>query len=102
MDCGGRYPGCAMDLDHVRGDKKFSVSEAVQHAYALTMEALREEIAKCEVVCANCHRVRTEARGYAMPPHRSPRECPSATAPRTGMPSPAQTGPATGSSSSPG
>lgn len=63
-DCGGRFPTCAMDLDHVRGEKSFKVSEAVQLAFATTLERVRFEIAKCEVVCANCHRIRTEARGY--------------------------------------
>lgn len=63
-DCGKRYPTCAMDLDHVRGEKKFKVSEAVQLAYGSTLDQLRAEIAKCQVVCANCHRIRTAARGY--------------------------------------
>ena len=61
-DCGRRFPTCAMDLDHVRGAKEFKVSEAVQRAYALSMKRVLEEIAKCEVVCANCHRVRTQQR----------------------------------------
>lgn len=51
-----------MDLDHVRGVKEFKVSEAVHHAYGIRMERLMAEIAKCEVVCANCHRVRTQRR----------------------------------------
>jgi len=71
-DCGGRFPSCAMDLDHVRGAKSFTVSKAVQLAFATTLPRVRLEIAKCEVVCANCHRVRTEARGYfhGRPPRR--------------------------------
>ncbi len=64
VDCGGRFPTCVMDLDHVRGEKNFKVSEAVQRATALTLELVLEEIRKCEVVCANCHRIRTEAAGY--------------------------------------
>jgi hypothetical protein len=54
-DCGGAFPTCVMDLDHVRGVKEFKVSEAVQKAYGIKMQRLLEEIAKCEVVCANCH-----------------------------------------------
>jgi hypothetical protein len=65
-DCGHRFPTCVMDLDHVRGSKRFKVSEAVQLAYSASIDALQDEIAKCEVVCANCHRIRTEARGYTV------------------------------------
>jgi hypothetical protein len=62
-DCGGRFPTYAMDFDHVRGHKAFKVSEAVQRAYAMTLERVQAEIAKCDVVCANCHRLRTESCG---------------------------------------
>ena len=48
-----------MDFDHVRGRKEFKISEAVQKAYALNIDNLHLEIAKCDVVCANCHRLRT-------------------------------------------
>src|SRR5436190_5107500 len=67
-DCGRRFPACVMDLDHVRGPKEFKVSEAVQKAYVISVERVRAEIAKCDVVCANCHRLRTEA------PTAQPRE----------------------------
>lgn len=65
-DCGGRFPTCAMDLDHVRGHKQFKVSEAVQKAYGVGLARVRAEIAKCDVVCANCHRIRTERAGYTV------------------------------------
>jgi hypothetical protein len=68
-DCGGGYPTCAMDLDHVHGAKEFKVSEAVQRCYGLVFERVRAEIAKCEVVCANCHRIRTEQSGYTARPN---------------------------------
>lgn len=64
-DCGGRFPTCVMDFDHVRGEKKFKVAQAVQLAYGLSLDRVRAEIAKCDVVCANCHRIRTASRGYA-------------------------------------
>jgi hypothetical protein len=63
-DCGCRFPTCVMDLGHVRGRKEFKVSEAVQRATAAAVERVRDEIAKCDVVCANCHRIRTQAAGY--------------------------------------
>jgi hypothetical protein len=57
-DCGRRLPPHAMDLDHVRGDKRGDAGAMRRMAYD---DALAE-IAKCEVVCATCHRARTEAR----------------------------------------
>jgi transposase-like protein len=44
-----------LEFDH-RQDKKFNISDKVG---ALTMDALMEEINKCDIVCANCHRIRT-------------------------------------------
>lgn len=56
MDCGGNFPPCAMDFDHVRGEKQFNVG------LAKNLTQLAKEIAKCELVCANCHRIRTFTR----------------------------------------
>lgn len=56
-DCGERYPFYVMDYDHVRGEKSFGIA-AVRRS-TCTEERLLEEIAKCDVVCANCHRKRT-------------------------------------------
>lgn len=59
-DCGGFFHFSAMDFDHVRGEKYRGISELV----SLSMRsALMEELEKCELVCANCHRVRTYLRG---------------------------------------
>lgn len=49
-----------MDFDHVRGEKSYDVSKMVQLAFGL--ETIKFEIGKCDLVCANCHRVRTELR----------------------------------------
>lgn len=57
-DCGVRYPHYVVDLDHVRGDKKYNVSKMTTYSKARILE----EIAKCDVVCSNCHRARTHAR----------------------------------------
>jgi hypothetical protein len=57
-DCGVQYPAWVMDFDHIRGDKRFDVGTGVRRSLAV----LLEEIAKCEVVCANCHRERTHRR----------------------------------------
>lgn len=36
-------------------DKKFSIVQCVHNRYSL--KALKEEIEKCDVVCASCHRI---------------------------------------------
>jgi hypothetical protein len=62
MDCGGTFPHYAMDFDHVRGEKSFNVGSGVGR---YSVEALKEEIAKCELVCSNCHRIRHHVRRKA-------------------------------------
>ena len=59
-DCGIQYPFYVMHLDHLR-DKSFTPSQAG----ATSVERLLAEIAKCEVVCANCHAERTYRRSQA-------------------------------------
>lgn len=55
-DCGVEYPPYVMDFDHVRGEKLAAVSRVATTKNRATIEA---EIAKCDVVCSNCHRIRT-------------------------------------------
>lgn len=57
-DCGVSYPSYVMQFDHVRGEKKRDVARAV----LFSRKSLLEEIEKCEVVCANCHAIRTHER----------------------------------------
>jgi hypothetical protein len=57
LDCGGFYPPFVMDFDHVRGEKKFGISR--YKSRGVPLPALLDEILKCELVCANCHRIRT-------------------------------------------
>lgn len=56
-DCGQTFPWYVMDFDHVRGEKSFAISEGV-----VSLKKLEAEAAKCDVVCANCHRIRTYVR----------------------------------------
>ena len=60
-DCGIRYNTWVMDFDHVRGTKAFNIGSAA----GFKRERLEEEVAKCDVVCANCHRDRTHKRFMA-------------------------------------
>ena len=50
-----------LEFDHVSGEKKFSISQAIRSGYSISL--ITEEIAKCEVRCANCHRRITAKRG---------------------------------------
>lgn len=54
-DCGNTYPSCVMDFDHL-DDKKFSIANRKGD---VSLKTLLFEISKCEIVCANCHRLRT-------------------------------------------
>jgi lysyl-tRNA synthetase class I len=59
MDCKINYPYYVMDFDHVRGRKHKNVMELIS---TLSKKKIDEEIAKCEIVCSNCHRIRTHQR----------------------------------------
>lgn len=54
-DCNKKYPPHVMQFDHVRGEKKFNVGEARSRS----VKNILVEVAKTEVVCANCHAMRT-------------------------------------------
>lgn len=57
-DCGNSYPSYVMDFDHRDGEEKlFNIGMMV--STRPSMEAFLAEIAKCDVVCSNCHRIRT-------------------------------------------
>jgi hypothetical protein len=65
MDCGGTFPPVCMDYDHVRGEKRRSVTRMIHELYSRA--SILEEIAKCDLVCSNCHRIRTWMTGREMP-----------------------------------
>lgn len=58
-DCGQSFPSYVMDFDHLE-DKKFYISRAPRIGFSI--ENVIKEIQKCDVVCANCHRIRTYKR----------------------------------------
>lgn len=58
VDCGEGDP-LVLEFDHL-GDKQFSVGRGIRER---PWKAVLAEIEKCEVVCANCHRRRTNRRG---------------------------------------
>lgn len=62
VDC-GEQDLIVLDFDHLpEHEKHFEVSRAVT-ASTRSWQSIEREIAKCEVVCANCHRRRTARRG---------------------------------------
>jgi len=60
VDCKNTYPHYVMDFDHIDDNKEFSISWAAMNG--LSKERISEEISKCELVCSNCHRIRTHNR----------------------------------------
>ena len=58
-DC-GQTDIRVLEFDHVRGNKSNNIARMVGEGFSWsTIEA---EIAKCEVRCANCHRIKTNER----------------------------------------
>ena len=56
MDCGQSHPA-TLDFHHIDpAEKDFVVSQILHETTSL--RRLQEEIAKCVVLCANCHRIR--------------------------------------------
>lgn len=62
-DCGYNAHPAALDFDHLPGTVK--TMRLASAPGGSTMAKLIAEMEKCEVVCANCHRVRTAERRSA-------------------------------------
>lgn len=62
-DCCRRYPPWVMQFDHVQGVKLFDLGRGL----SVSVERVRLEAAKCEVVCSNCHADRTYRRLQEQP-----------------------------------
>ena len=60
-DCHGTFQYYVMDFDHREGELK--LAHVASLASSLSLKRLLDEIEKCDVVCANCHRIRTHMRG---------------------------------------
>ena len=62
-DCGVKYPFYVMDFDHKPDTvKEFNIASGLG---GKSFKKFYAEIAKCDVVCANCHRERTYSRGLS-------------------------------------
>jgi len=68
-DCGGVFDICCMDFDHRAGtEKKYNIGSMFAHHYS--RELIESELAKCDLVCANCHRIRTRERRTGSGKHK--------------------------------
>lgn len=54
-DCGYDSHHAALEFDHVKGSKRFCISNMTRCLWTKILS----EIKKCEVVCSNCHKIRT-------------------------------------------
>lgn len=61
-DCGYKDHAEALQFDHLpQYPKSFNLSQTIALS-RITETELLDELAKCEVVCANCHAIRTAER----------------------------------------
>jgi hypothetical protein len=61
VDCGENNP-MVLDFDHLpKYEKSFAIGRAISGS-TRSWESIFLEIKKCEIVCANCHRIRTSTR----------------------------------------
>lgn len=55
-DCSGRFPPECMDFDHRDPTQK---TKGIASMTCWSVERIMEEVDKCDIICANCHRIRT-------------------------------------------
>mgnify|MGYP001617185719 FL=1 len=63
IDCGYKEHQAALDFDHINDNKLFNIMCDGLTRPWLTLIA---EVVKCEVVCANCHRIRSYRRLHGL------------------------------------
>lgn len=64
MDCHNNYPPYVMDLDH--RDPATKVAKVSSLVFDGSRNLLIAEVAKCDLICANCHRIRTYNRSLKL------------------------------------
>ncbi len=68
QDCGGRFPPECMDFDHRDPElKSFGIGRdsAFSTKDPEVLRTLMLEVSKCDLICSNCHRIRTKAQNHA-------------------------------------
>ena len=61
VDCGQFFPHYVLEFDHLPGYEKLDSPGNLVRRYG--WRTVKAEVEKCEVVCANCHKVRSYDRG---------------------------------------
>ena len=56
VDC-GQIDVRVLEFDHVHGNKSYNIARMISEGFSWS--TIEVEIAKCEVRCANCHRIKT-------------------------------------------
>src|SRR5436190_17298325 len=59
QDCHQCFPPECMDFDHRDGESKLGIIATMK---TLLIDKLQAEVMKCDLVCSNCHRIRTRKR----------------------------------------
>jgi hypothetical protein len=62
VDCGCYFHPYAMDFDHREGTTKSGNVSWMAGTFGNSWEKVMDEISKCDLVCAVCHRLRTYVR----------------------------------------
>ena len=61
VDCNNYYPFCVMQFDHLpEFEKSFNIARFHEHTASLS--EVKAEMAKCDLVCGNCHAIRGHIR----------------------------------------
>jgi hypothetical protein len=69
QECGYSMYSEALECDHLPGTTNFFEIAAFPQTFGLRLCHLIEELEKTEVLCANCHRIRTATRRGNQDPH---------------------------------
>jgi transposase len=57
VDCKEKYPHYVLEFDHLPQYEKLGIVTNIARRYS--WEKALEEVKKCDIVCANCHNIRT-------------------------------------------
>lgn len=72
-DCHNKFPAVCMDFDHLPGTHKVAGIGTMVSDARFSLDDIKAEIEKCDLVCACCHRLRTVKRVRSNPPRKSTR-----------------------------